>query len=473
MKKALSLSFAAALSLTMIIAGCDKNTDRQPADYPEITLEKGEVTLNSIEFTIVSSNAEKVAYMIIKSDENIPDVSSILAEGIQVEPNTEVTETVSDLESATEYIIAAAAENGDLVTEEPATLAISTESDLFADITSEYTSFQWFGHVADTGSDLFFLQLSNAEFDESFMPTEGGELVRLYLYTSPVAEGSDPQLAPGTYKIGNEDEATPFTYDPASSVFAMGSNGNDWQQINYESGEVVVGFENGEYTITANMVIADGQGTKIRARFKGAAEILDYSDGFLHFNTDQNETMTGMTGAVTSSTVTPDLDDYTITLYNCELDKDGFIIGAGFVFNCELYAKAVPFEEYEFAGTYTSNPDWEQGIYPENTYITGFVYDMYGMKIPVGTYLSEYDDSGTLIAAGLVQDGEIIISRSDGKCKIDAVLTTSKGVSVTISYDGPDVPLANRKTDAAPEKQPVPKSRPQITATVNGWTPLG
>lgn len=375
MKKTLLVPFAAILSLTMSVSSCKNG--QQPAADPEVTLTEGEVTLNTVSFTIASSNATKVAYMtIVSGKEDIPDVNTILENGIPVGPNEEMDITVSELEPATEYIIAAAAENDGLTMTEPATVTISTESDLFADVVSDYTDLMWYGPLGDTGSDQFCLQLSNAEVSETLMPLEGGELVRLYLFTAPVADRSDITLAPGTYTMANAEEYEHFTYDASASIFAMGTNGEDWMQINYESGEVTVEYADGEYTITANMVIADGEGTKIRARYTGPIEAIDYSDGFRHFENDKNEVMNGMTGAITSSTMVPELDNYTVTLYNCPLDEDGFIIGAGYVFNCELYAEAVPYEEYDFSGTYTPNPDWENGIYPEGTYITGFVYDM-------------------------------------------------------------------------------------------------
>ncbi len=469
MKKTLLVPFAAFL-LALSVSGC-KN-DQQPAADPDVTLTEGEVTLNTVSFTIASANATKVAYMtIVSGKEDIPDVNTILENGTPVGANEETGITVSGLEPATEYIIAAAAENDGLTMTEPATITMSTESDLFADIVSDHTDLMWYGPLGDTGSDQFCLQLSNAEVSETLMPLEGGELVRLYLFTAPVADRSDITLAPGTYTMANAEEYEHFTYDASASIFAMGTNGEDWMQINYESGEVTVEYADGQYTITANMVIADGEGSKVRARYTGPIEAIDYSDGFRHFTTDKNEVMNGMTGAISSSSMVPDLDDYTVTLYNCPLDEDGFIIGAGYVFNCELYAKAVPYEEYDFSGTYTPNPDWEIGIYPEGTYITGFVYDMYGMKMPVGTYLSEYNDQGALIAAGLVQDGTITVSRADGMCRIDADLVTDRGVSLTISYDGPDVPLANYKSNA-PANAPVPASRPESHTAVNGWTQL-
>lgn len=470
MKKTLVIPFAVFLSLCMIVSGCKNDT--LPVADPEVTLAQGEVTQNSATFTITSVNATKVAYMtVVSGKEDIPGVSQILENGTSVGTNEQIEITVTGLEPATEYIIAAAAENDGLTIKEPVTLKISTDADLFADIVSEYTDLWWYGPLSNTGSDQFCLQLSNAEVSETLMPVEGGELVRLYLFTAPVTDDSNIILAPGTYTIGDNRKHEHFTFDASSSIFAIGTDAEDWMQIDYESGEVIVEYVDGEYNITANMVIADGEGTRIRARYTGPIDITDYSDGFRHFNTDKNEVMDGMAGAITPSTMAPDLDDYTITLYNCPLDQDGFIIGAGYIFNCELYAKAVPYGEYDFSGTYVANPDWKNGIYQEGTYITGFVYDMYGMKVPAGTYLSEYNDQGALIAAGMVQEGTITVSRADGMCKIDADLVTDKGVSLTISYDGPDVPLISYKSSSA-AKHPTPASRHACHSSVNGWTPL-
>lgn len=445
MKTTWLVPLAAALSLLLIVSGCSNDDDSSSSGDPRVVLSEGEVTSNSIGFTIASSDATNVAYVVLKADEQIPDVSGILAEGTRVEANGQVAVTVDGLESKVEYVVAAAAGNDGAQMSEPALLRMTTKSDLFANITSEYTNVWWYGPIADSGCDQFCLQLSSAEVDGTLMPVEGGDLIRFYLYTEPVLDDMNVILAPGTYEMGTSGGYAPFTYDPDASIYARGSNADNFMQINFESGTVTVAYADGQYTITADVVIADGEGSKVKASYSGALTIIDYSDGIRHFATDQNEVMTGMTGAITPSSMVPDLDDYTITLYNCPLDKDGFIIGAGFVSNCELYAKAVPYEVYDFSGTYTANSQWDQSIYKAGTYITGFIYDMYGMKVPAGTYLSEYDDAGNMIGVGLAQDGEIVVTRGDGKCKIDMTLTTNKGITLVLSYDGPDVPLLNRK----------------------------
>lgn len=443
MGKTHKLPTAAMLFILMAMtAGCKKSVSD-----PEISLVPGEATATSIEFKASTANAATAAYLVVESEEKIPDASTIFEQGTRISAGENVSETVSGLIPATEYTVAAVAASEDGVLSATATITVSTVSDLYADITSEHSDLWWYGAKSCNNSEQFCLQMSTAEVDESLMPVEGGELVRIYMFAAPLADKNEIFLAPGKYTIGKAGESTPMTFNPDGSIYAKGTNAEDWSQGTFESGEITVEYDGSQYSITANLVLADGKQSKVRARHTGTMRVTDYSYGFRLFTDDKDETMVGMTGYVSSSSAAPDLDAYEILIYNCELDKDGFIIGRGYVFGCSIYTKAAPtYAEYDFSGTYTPNPDWEDNIYLANTFIPGFPYD-FGMIVPAGTYLAEYSDAGQIISAGFVKEGKIVMSRADGKCKIEGSLVTDNGVNIKVSYDGPDVPLADYKTN--------------------------
>lgn len=443
MGKTHKLPTAAMLFILMAMtAGCKKSVSD-----PEISLVPGEATATSIEFKASTANAATAAYVVVGPEQEIPDAGSILEQGTRIAVGETATETVSGLQPATEYTIAAVAagSNGTLST--PATLTVSTASDLYADIVSQYSDLWWYGSRRTEGSDRFCIQLSTAEVDKYLIPTEGGEYVRIYMFTPLIDQNKGIYLAPGTYTFGKADEFAHMTIDPVKSVYATGTGADDWSQNTFESGEVTVEYDGSQYTITADLVLADGKQSKVRATHTGTMRVTDYSYGFIQITDNMDETMTGMTGNVSGSSSAPELDRYEILIYNCELDKDGFIIGRGYVFNCSIYANAAPtYAEYDFSGTYTPNTDWEDDILIANTYIPGYPYD-FGMVVPMGTYLVEYDDSGQIISVGFVKEGDLVMSRADGKCKIEASVVTDKGAKIKVLYDGPDVPLADRKTD--------------------------
>lgn len=432
----------AAMLFLIMTAGCQKSVSN-----PEISLAPAESTTTSIGFTATTANATTAAYVIVESEQEIPDAETILEQGVRIAVGEAVSETVSGLETATEYTIAAVASNDNGILSETATLTVSTVSDLYADIKPEYSDLWWYGSRLSEGTDRFCLQLSTAEVDDYLIPSEGGEYVRIYLYTAPIDPNGEIYLAPGTYTMGNANEFTHMTFDPSKSYYSTGTNANDWTNTNFESGEVIVEYDGSQYSITVNMILADGKQSKVRAKHKGTLKITDCLYGFIQISEDKNETMVGMTGNITSSSVAPDLEAYEILVYNCKLDDDGFIIGRGYVFNFKIYAKKTSsYPEYDFSGTYSPNPEWKDSP-KANTFVPGYPYD-FGMIVPMGTYLAEYSDAGQVTAVGFAKEGEIVLSRADGKCKIEATIVTDKGTDIKVVYDGPDVPLADYRSNS-------------------------
>jgi hypothetical protein len=74
-----------------------------------LKLEVSDITENSANLTITSSNATEVKYHVVGEDVERPSNDEISANGEAVEPNTEVKVTLSDLEAGTRYNIYALA----------------------------------------------------------------------------------------------------------------------------------------------------------------------------------------------------------------------------------------------------------------------------------------------------------------------------------------------------------------------------
>lgn len=467
MKKLLCLVTVIAAT-AVLVTGCQKSL---PAPTVKLTAVGADFT--TFTFTAEATDADEIAYICLESDEEAPSVSQILAEGKTLDVSAgAVTEELTGLVSATSYKIYAAASNADAAMAGPAVLEFTTESDLFGNVKSTATLAWYFGYDGALDADLIVLSLCNAGLDEySAMPYGEGELLRLYLYTekSEVGDGPDMQnvvLAPGTYTLKEEAEgAFDLLGGDYGSIYAI-STEEGWMGIGYESGTVTVSLEDGEYDITANLVIADGEGSKVRGTFKGQLEFADLTDGYIHFDSDMNEVMTGHSGGIYPGDGV--YNDYTMTFYNCPLDESGWIVGAGYIFNSELFFDVAG---GDYSGTYTPNPDWENG-YANYTYLPGFVMDLYGMKMPVGTYLSEYDESGSLVRIGMVVDGDMSVSIKDGVLKMSGVFTTDKGHEITVSYEGPEnlTDMTGGMSTSSMTVKPAPK--PAEKVATSGWRAL-
>ena len=69
----------------------------------QLSFEVTNITENSAELTIISTNASEVKYLVVAEADGMPSHDDIAANGESVEPNTEVKVTLSDLVAGTRY----------------------------------------------------------------------------------------------------------------------------------------------------------------------------------------------------------------------------------------------------------------------------------------------------------------------------------------------------------------------------------
>ncbi|MBR2947147.1 MAG: hypothetical protein IKC17_00965 [Bacteroidales bacterium] len=79
---------------------------------PSISLTAGEVTENTISFTVTPKDAEKCAYQVILGTAELPTDAVVLSQGVQIDAKNQSNQTVSELEPGTEYKVIVAVQNG-------------------------------------------------------------------------------------------------------------------------------------------------------------------------------------------------------------------------------------------------------------------------------------------------------------------------------------------------------------------------
>ena len=79
---------------------------------------------------------------------------------------------------------------------------------------------------------------------------------------------------------------------------------------------------------------------------------------------------------------------YTMALFNTPIDEGGFVDGAGEVINLSLITKYTEHMDINnLAGEYTV-ADVINGPYEPGKFLSGTLYEYYGMMLPMGTNLS-------------------------------------------------------------------------------------
>ncbi len=107
--KKLTYFLSLLMACVVIATSCEPQNNVPDGVMPTIELAPGEATSFSLTFEMKTTNAEKVAYIVVTGAASF-DAEQILASGVQVDPE-ETTITVEELQSNKSYFIVAAASN--------------------------------------------------------------------------------------------------------------------------------------------------------------------------------------------------------------------------------------------------------------------------------------------------------------------------------------------------------------------------
>ena len=252
--------FLALMALPLFFVACDKGNDT--VDTPKdatVTITAGSFTESEISFTIASTNAEKVAYIVIEAAEEAPMASEVLANGVVIDANKSVDCTKGELKAETTYTIIAVAQNSkgvDKKSIEMTTLQGTVTPDPDPDPTPE--TFVATNIITDysyeDGMHVYMFELGDNTWSDKGWGVDGGTYYSFAIITSTKGNGVLPN---GTYTLA--DTYTVNTIVPDKAF-----------RYQMKDGVPANGFEMYK---DANVIISDG---KIEANIE-----LD-RDGSIH-----------------------------------------------------------------------------------------------------------------------------------------------------------------------------------------------
>ncbi len=206
-----------------------------PVVTPAVTVTAGEVTATTLSFTVTPENAEKCAWICLDAGQEIPAAEQILSNEKNAVSATETaTVEVSDLAPETEYVIVAAASNGE-------TAVVSEKITMK---TLEKSAIQFQGAIAEAGL---------GESIVLFYEDSGTYQLALYFHYN-----SDETLLPeGTYTIGGNG-GTAGTVD-GDALFTQFRLLKENKTLAISEGTVTVAIdENSCYNIAAEFTTEEG-----------------------------------------------------------------------------------------------------------------------------------------------------------------------------------------------------------------------
>ena len=239
------------MALPMAFVACEETPSVDEVKNPSVTISAGETTETSIAFTITSTDADEVKYIVVESSEGTPTAGEVLANGTVAEANTEAGCYVAELEAETEYTIVAAAKNTKAVVkaeakmttknkggEEPTPPTPGDEYDV--EFAAQDIHIEYYGDQFSPGYN-YYLVLSDVgvELSENEMKfKENGIYYLLDLYAADSAENNNFTVPNGKYKAATSS---------AAGTFGLGDYGAGLNIVEgiptyylYADGEVVV-----------------------------------------------------------------------------------------------------------------------------------------------------------------------------------------------------------------------------------------
>lgn len=240
--------FLALLALPLFFVACDKGNDT--VDTPKdatVTITAGSFTESEISFTIASTNAEKVAYIVIEAAEEAPMASEVLANGVVIEANKSVECTKGELKAETTYTIIAVAQNSkgvDKKSIEMTTLqgTVTPDPDPTPDPTPE--TFVATNIITDysneDGMHVYIFELGDNTWGNNGWGVDGGTYYSFAIITSTKGNGVLPN---GTYTL-----ADTYTVNTIVPDYAY--------RYQMKDGAPANGFEMYK---DANVIISDGK----------------------------------------------------------------------------------------------------------------------------------------------------------------------------------------------------------------------
>ncbi len=308
------------------------------------------------------------------------------------------------------------------------------------EIKAEYTKNIYYG------SGQYMIHLSDAPISDSGLPTQVGQTVlRFVAFNVEDPDGKNAQLPSGTYSSDLESFSQWSLYNNESYLCVMVCTGIvdgevDGYSVPLTSAKARIKNNNGNYYIE----FTGDTGEKydnvdfqtIRVTYSGELP-FDNQDPKSYNQLTDDVTMvpTGISGRYTSS---DNYGNYSIALYNCPLDSDGYIVGEGELMNFELLTQpGTPMDINNIVGEYTVASVTE-GPYEPGKVLSGTLYEYYGMYIPMGTYYTSYGSDGSSTNTyGFVTGGTAKLSTDGTNVTFDCDFEVEGGKKLTIKYTGP------------------------------------
>ena len=245
--------FLALLALPLLFVACDENNAVDQIKDPTVKVTAGTATETTLNFTIESTDATKVAYLVVEGSD-VPAASEVFANGTEVEANKSVTVVAEELKASTTYVVTVAVQNSKATAkdfiqmttlstidpgpggDEPGGDEPGNETEKVEFVATNIVT----DYEADGGLHYYFFELGNNTWADNGWGVDGGTY---YCFAIVSASKGNGVLPNGTYILSSSYSANTIIEDYT-------------YRYQMENGDMVNGFE---MFNDANVTITDGK----------------------------------------------------------------------------------------------------------------------------------------------------------------------------------------------------------------------
>lgn len=283
--------FYVLLALPLVFAACEKDKVDEVKD-PTVAVVAGVATENTVTFEVTSTEAEKVAWIVVEATEAVPTATEVFNGGTTIKANESVEVTATDLKANTEYLVVAAAMNKKAAVKAEKTMTTSKGSgepgvddpenpgvddpenpgvddpenpdDKEYDVEFVATQIRT-DYFTEDGANFYAVELGDKGWQENDWGVDGGTYYGFIIAPSAKGNGVLPN---GTYSLSE-------VVTPNSIVYELSYH---YKMVDGKLEQGMVMYKN------ANLVISDGKvvatvefedGSTHRAVFEGDLSVDD------------------------------------------------------------------------------------------------------------------------------------------------------------------------------------------------------
>lgn len=429
-----TVSAAASVGGEMSEVSSIQMTTLSPAHNPSVEIVCGEVTDNSVVFTINATDSEKVSYMFfVKGSRDLPDASKVMEEGSSTRSGE--ANAMNNIPANTTYVIAAASSYGQEISEVKYSEVTTLDKPLEGPVKFDrQAAALYYGDTHGTGYAEYVVVLADGETAETggeYTTVNNGRTISLDLYQfAPMYPDKAIDLPARTYRYATTYGMSTLSPD---KTFCITKENGKTTRTEFSDGTVEVSKSGLQYTIKINLKTTDGE--EFSATYEGHLDFENKASedsGLPAIGKD----LTGLEfikGLAKYYTNTDEADECVVHLYDVEPKisyGSDYLLGAGHMLAIDLNV-AVSDDMVIPEGTYTASESATPG-----TFTIGYTEKFMDTVLAMGTYCEEgYDDSYD-ISYGMVNGGTVKVEKSGSGYKFTVDLTTDTGHKITGTFDG-------------------------------------